>query len=65
MVSLCFDPAEAKPEKTDEASAQTSDETETAGVPDAYNELKWYKKMADEGLITREQYEQKKKELLG
>ena len=32
---------------------------------DPENELKWYRKMADEGLITREQYEQKKKELLG
>ena len=34
-------------------------------TPEAAGELRWYKKMADEGLITQEQYEQMKKELLG
>lgn len=38
---------------------------EGSGASDVYKELHWYKKMMEEGLITREQYEQKKKELLG
>ena len=32
---------------------------------EAEKELRWYRKMAEEGLITWDQYEQKKKELLG
>lgn len=36
-----------------------------AGSGETENELRWYKKMADEGLISREVYEQKKKELSG
>ena len=45
----------------DPAGAQPGDHGD--GAPDASNELRWYKKMADEGLITQEQYEQMKKEL--
>ena len=32
---------------------------------EAEKELRWYRKMTEEGLITWDQYEQKKKELLG
>ena len=60
------DPVEAAPEAPapdNPAETPAPDEDKTAG--DAHDELRWYKKMADEGLITREQYEKKKKELLG
>ena len=55
-----------KPEETQ--TGKTSDFTTgtvESDTPDADNELRWYKKMMDEGLITQEQFEQKKKELLG
>ena len=54
-------PEEPKDGGETEAPAEPAD----GGDPDVYTQLKWYKKMADEGLITREQYERKKKELLG
>ena len=55
------DPVEAKPEA--HAAPAEPKEPESPDGPDAATELRWYKKMLDEGLITREQYEQKKKEL--
>ena len=51
--------AEAEPE------AEARGEESAAEEPDALKELYWYQKMADEGLITREQFERKKQELLG
>ncbi len=51
------DPVEAKPE------APEPKEPASPAGPDAATELRWYKKMLDEGLITKEQYEQKKNEL--
>ncbi len=52
-------------DKKPENKAEASEETEDTAAADVYKELHWYKKMADEGLITQEQYEQKKKEMLG
>ena len=51
--------AEAEPE------AEARGKESAAEEPDALKELYWYQKMADEGLITREQFERKKRELLG
>ncbi len=47
-----------QPEKAPEAAPQAVD-------ADLENELRWYQKMVEEGLITQEQYDEKKKELLG
>ena len=49
-------------EKLDKPEPKEEEQTDTS---DAYNELCWYKKMVEEGLITQEQYDRKKKELLG
>ena len=61
-----------RPGKTDDltgnaqdASPAAPDEGGDARAEAACRELRWYKQMADEGLISRERYEQKKKELLG
>ena len=49
-----------KPQDTEQpAGPEPAEETE------AEKELRWYQKMVEAGLITREQYEQKKKELKG
>ena len=52
------DPVEAKPE-----APEPKEQNASPAGPDAATELRWYKKMLDEGLITKEQYEQKKNEL--
>ena len=59
--------AEAEAAETAEAEpeAEARGEESAAEEPDALKELYWYQKMADEGLITREQFERKKQELLG
>ncbi len=46
-----------------DSEPQTTQTEEPAEDPD--RELRWYKKMLDEDLITPEQYEQKKRELTG
>lgn len=56
---------EAQKETAPDLSAEAPAESDGSGASDVYNELRWYKKMVDEGLITQEQFEQKKKELLG
>ena len=60
MMNNIPDPVAAQPEVPAEETAEEGSE-----ASDANKELRWYKKMMEEGLITREQYEQKKKELLG
>ena len=49
--------------KTTQPTEQTPEETKQA--EETANELRWYRKMVEEGLITREQYERKERELLG
>ena len=53
------DPVEVKAEEAPPAENAGTDRAEIE------KELHWYRKMLDEGLITREQYEQKKRELTG
>ena len=48
-----------KRHKLPKQTAEPAEETEEE------KELRWYKKMVEAGLITQEQYEQKKRELLG
>ena len=48
---------DAEPEQPEVQAAPVETEAE--------KELRWYQKMVEAGLITREQYEQKKRELLG
>ena len=58
-------PKKQEPEQKPEAPAEEPAEADEDDAPDVYKELRWYRKMADEGLITQEQYEQKRRELLG
>ena len=51
------------PKKQEDAG--TEETAEPAEETEAEKELRWYKKMVEAGLITQEQYEQKKRELLG
>lgn len=53
-----------RPER-EEKPAPKQEDTPPEEDSEAQKELRWYRKMAEEGLITKEQYEQKKKELLG
>lgn len=58
-------PEDPEQEEAPGETAEASAEADGSEAPDVYNELRWYQKMVDEGLITREQFERKKKELLG
>ena len=53
----------AKPQETKHAEDKEPEETQKA--EEIANELRWYKKMVEEGLITKEQYDRKERELLG
>jgi hypothetical protein len=46
-------------------AAGTEQTAEPAEETEEEKELRWYKKMVEAGLITQEQYEQKKRERLG
>ena len=52
-----------RPKKQEDAG--TEETAEPAEETEEEKELRWYKKMVEAGLITQEQYEQKKRELLG
>ena len=54
-----------RPKKQEDAGTAQTAEPEPAEETEAEKELRWYKKMVEAGLITQEQYEQKKRELLG
>ena len=51
--------------KQDEAEPEQPAVQAAPVETEAEKELRWYRKMAEEGLITWDQYEQKRKELLG
>lgn len=54
-----------RPEKEEKPAPKQEETPPEEENSEAQKELRWYRKMAEEGLITREQYEKKKKELLG
>lgn len=48
------------PKKVDTAPVPAAEDD----APEVYKQLHWYKKLLDEGLLTQEEFDQKKKELL-
>ena len=54
-------------EGTNDTAQDTETESpeETQKAEEIANELRWYRKMVEEGLITKEQYDRKERELLG
>ena len=57
-----------RPKKTDktdgDASVFAPDDISADNGESVYQELQWYKRMLDEGLLTQEEFEQKKRDLL-
>ena len=51
--------------ETNDTPTETESPEETQKAEEIANELRWYKKMVEEGLITKEQYDRKERELLG
>ena len=57
------DQQEGTNDTTQDTETQSPEETQKA--EEIANELRWYRKMVEEGLITKEQYDRKERELLG
>lgn len=55
----------AKPDLLQAAIIKANANIKNKNDPDKFDEISKYKKLLDEGIITEEEYEKKKKELLG
>ena len=59
------DPTQSTNEPSETVNTQNETPEQKKQAEETANELRWYRKMVEEGLITREQYERKERELLG